>query len=508
MSQTITQTIRLSPADNVVVARAALRSDTLIEEEGLTTIEPIDPGHKIATQPIKKGDTIRKYDQIIGIAESDIRPGQHVHTHNLRMDDFDRDYRFSESVRELEFVKPEGAATFQGIVRSDGRVGTRNYIGVLTSVNCSATVARHVARRFEKEIMAEFPNVDGVVALTHDHGCGGCAGIGLNYIQRTLSGYSTHPNFYAVVIIGLGCEANQIGAMMDAEKLNPSEKLHAFTIQDSGGSAAAAERGEGLIRELLSDANRVERSTRPASDLILALECGGSDGYSGISANPALGAAADLLVLNGGTACLGETPEVYGAEHLLTRRAVSPDVGQKLVDRIQWWENYTKANHAEMNNNPAPGNKAGGLTTILEKSLGAVAKGGTTNLVDVYEYAQPITQKGFVFMDTPGYDPASITGMVAGGANITCFTTGRGSVFGGKPVPSLKLATNTPMYLRMESDMDINCGDIVDGTSTVEEKGQEIFKRIVACASGEQSKSEIMGMGEEEFVPWMVGAIL
>ena len=424
------------------------------------------------------------------------------------MDDFDRDYRFSESVRELEFVKPEGAATFQGIVRSDGRVGTRNYIGVLTSVNCSATVARHVARRFEKEIMAEFPNVDGVVALTHDHGCGGCAGIGLNYIQRTLSGYSTHPNFYAVVIIGLGCEANQIGAMMDAEKLNPSEKLHAFTIQDSGGSAAAAERGEGLIRELLSDANRVERSTRPASDLILALECGGSDGYSGISANPALGAAADLLVLNGGTACLGETPEVYGAEHLLTRRAVSPDVGQKLVDRIQWWENYTKANHAEMNNNPAPGNKAGGLTTILEKSLGAVAKGGTTNLVDVYEYAQPITQKGFVFMDTPGYDPASITGMVAGGANITCFTTGRGSVFGGKPVPSLKLATNTPMYLRMENDMDINCGDIVDGTSTVEEKGQEIFKRIVACASGEQSKSEIMGMGEEEFVPWMVGAIL
>ena len=508
MSQTTALTIRLSPADNVVVARAALRAETSIEEEDLTTVEAIDPGHKVATQPIKKGDTVRKYDQIIGIAKSDIRPGQHVHTHNLRMDDFDRDYKFSESVRELDFVKPDIAATFQGIVRSDGRVGTRNYIGVLTSVNCSATVARHVARRFEKEIMAEFPNVDGVVALTHDHGCGGCAGIGLNYIQRTLSGYSTHPNFYAVVIIGLGCEANQIGAMMDAEKLNPSEKLHAFTIQDSGGSAAAAERGEGLIRELLSDANRVERSTRPASDLILALECGGSDGYSGISANPALGAAADLLVLNGGTACLGETPEVYGAEHLLTRRAVSPDVGQKLVDRIQWWENYTKANHAEMNNNPAPGNKAGGLTTILEKSLGAVAKGGTTNLVDVYEYAQPITQKGFVFMDTPGYDPASITGMVAGGANITCFTTGRGSVFGGKPVPSLKLATNTPMYLRMENDMDINCGDIVDGTSTVEEKGQEIFKRIVACASGEQSKSEIMGMGEEEFVPWMVGAIL
>ena len=332
--------------------------------------------------------------------------------------------------------------------------------------------------------------------------------MGLNYIQRTISGYSRHPNFYAVVIIGLGCEANQIGAMMDAEKLNPSETLHAFTIQDSGGSAAAAERGEGLVRELLADANRAVRVERPASDLILALECGGSDGYSGISANPALGAAADLLVLNGGTACLAETPEIYGAEHLLTRRAVSPEVGEKLVERIRWWENYTRSNHAEMNNNPAPGNKAGGLTTILEKSLGAVAKGGTTNLVDVYEYAEPITEKGFVFMDTPGYDPASITGMVAGGANITCFTTGRGSVYGGKPVPSLKLATNTPMYLRMENDMDINCGDIVDGDATVESKGQEIFDRIIACASGKPSKSEQMGMGEEEFVPWTVGAIL
>ena len=300
MSQTVTRTIRLSPADNVVVARAALRADTRVEEEALTTLDPIDPGHKVATQAISKGDTIRKYDQIIGIAETDILPGQHVHTHNLRMDNFDRDYRFSESVRSLDFVAPEQAATFEGIVRSDGRVGTRNYIGVLTSVNCSASVARHVTKRFQEDVMAEFPNVDGVIALTHDHGCGGCAGIGLNYIQRTLSGYSRHPNFYAVVIIGLGCEANQIGAMMEAEKLNPSDKLHAFTIQDSGGSAAAAERGEGLIRELLSDANQIERVTRPVSDLILALECGGSDGYSGISANPALGAAADLLVLNGG----------------------------------------------------------------------------------------------------------------------------------------------------------------------------------------------------------------
>ncbi len=508
MSDTVTHTIRLSPADNVVVARNALRSGTAISEEGVTTVEAIDPGHKIATRLIKRGDTVRKYDQIIGIAEADIQPGQHVHTHNLRMDDFDRDYQFCQGVKKLDYRSETERATFQGIVRDDGRIATRNYIGVLTSVNCSATVARHVAAKFNDAVLAEFPNVDGVAALTHDYGCGGCAGMGLNYIQRTLSGYSRHPNFYAVVIIGLGCEANQIGAMMDAEKLNPSETLHTFTIQDSGGSAAAAERGEGLVRELLADANRIERVERPASDLVLALECGGSDGYSGISANPALGAAADLLVLNGGTACLAETPEIYGAEHLLTRRAVTPEVGQKLVERIRWWEDYTRSNHAEMNNNPAPGNKAGGLTTILEKSLGAVAKGGTTNLVDVYEYAEAITEKGFVFMDTPGYDPASITGMVAGGANITCFTTGRGSVYGGKPVPSLKLATNTSMYLRMESDMDINCGEIIDGDATVDSKGQEIFDRIIACASGEPSKSELMGMGEEEFVPWTVGAIL
>ena len=508
MSDTVTHTIRLSPADNVVVARNALRSGTAISEEGVTTVDAIDPGHKIATRLIKRGDTVRKYDQIIGIAEADIQPGQHVHTHNLRMDDFDRDYQFCQGVKKLNYRSETERATFQGIVRDDGRIATRNYIGVLTSVNCSATVARHVAAKFNDAVLAEFTNVDGVAALTHDYGCGGCAGMGLNYIQRTLSGYSRHPNFYAVVIIGLGCEANQIGTMMDAEKLNPSETLHAFTIQDSGGSAAAAERGEGLVRELLADANRIERVERPASDLVLALECGGSDGYSGISANPALGAAADLLVLNGGTACLAETPEIYGAEHLLTRRAVTPEVGQKLVERIRWWEDYTRSNHAEMNNNPAPGNKAGGLTTILEKSLGAVAKGGTTNLVDVYEYAEAITEKGFVFMDTPGYDPASITGMVAGGANITCFTTGRGSVYGGKPVPSLKLATNTSMYLRMENDMDINCGDIVDGDATVDSKGQEIFDRIIACASGKPSKSEQMGMGEEEFVPWTVGAIL
>jgi len=508
MSQPQSLTIRLNAADNVVVARADVLPGTTIPNEDVSTVGHVPAGHKIATRAIAEGEPVRKYDQIIGFASTDIAPGEHVHTHNVMVKDFARDYQFGATVKDIDYVPEHERATFEGFVRDDGRVATRNYIGVLTSVNCSATVARYIAGQFRDEALADYPNVDGVVALTHDYGCGGCAGMGLNYIQRTISGYARHPNFAAVLIVGLGCEANQIGAMMEAEKLNPSDSLHAFTIQDNGGSTATVDKGVGLVRDLLPTANKARRQTVPASALTLALECGGSDAYSGISANPALGAAADLLVRNGGTACLAETPEIYGAEHLLTRRAVSREVGEKLVDRIRWWEEYTRANGAEMNNNPSPGNKAGGLTTILEKSLGAAAKGGTCNLTDVFHYAEPITKNGFVFMDTPGYDPASITGMVAGGANITCFTTGRGSVYGGKPVPSIKLATNTPMFQRMELDMDVNCGRIIDGEATVAEVGQEIFDKIIAVASGEPSRSEAIGIGDDEFVPWTVGAIL
>ncbi len=508
MTETQPTTIRLHPNDNVVVARDDIAQGNDVASEAVAANVPVPAGHKIATQPIAKDEPVRKYDQIIGFATAEIKPGDHVHTHNVMVKDFDRDYMFGADITPVDYIPENERATFQGIRRADGRVATRNYIGVLTSVNCSATAARMIADAFRGDALADYPNVDGVVALTHDYGCGGCAGIGLNYIQRTISGYAKHPNFSANLLVGLGCEANQIGAMMEAEKLSTSDKLHAFTIQDTGGTEKTVARGVGLIREMLADANRVSRETIPASELILGMECGGSDAYSGISANPGLGAAADLLVRHGGTACLAETPEIYGAEHLLTRRAVNREVGEKLVAHIKWWEQYTAAMGAEMNNNPSPGNKAGGLTTILEKSLGAAAKGGTTNLVDVYPYAEKITEKGFVFMDTPGYDPASITGMIAGGANVACFTTGRGSVFGSKPTPCLKLATNTTMYDRMEGDMDINCGQIVDGEATIEELGQQIFDLIVATASGAPSKSEALGIGDDEFVPWTVGAIL
>jgi altronate hydrolase len=450
---------------------------------------------------------VRRYNQIIGFATQAIQPGFHVHVHNLEVRDFARDYAYGETYQPTQFVKEP--ATFEGIVRADGRVATRNYIGILSTVNCSATVAKHVARAFEGDAMEQFPNVDGVVALTHQAGCGmDVGGEGMDVLRRTLAGYARHANFAGVLIIGLGCEGNQMDALFFTQGMKEGPMLRAMAIQDKGGTAKAVAEGIAIVKEMLPHANKVKREAVPASHIVVGLQCGGSDGYSGITANPALGAAVDLLVKHGGTAILSETPEIYGAEHLLTRRAQNRAVGEKIVQRIKWWEEYTARNKGEMNNNPSPGNKAGGLTTILEKSLGAVAKGGTTGLMDVYEYAKPVTAKGFVFMDTPGYDPVSATGQVAGGANMICFTTGRGSVYGCKPSPSLKLATNTPMYERMEDDMDINCGQILDGSLSVQDAGEKIFRLILATASGEPSKSEKHGFGQDEFVPWYIGAVV
>jgi altronate hydrolase len=498
--------IRLHPDDDVVIARVEIPAGTLIGKENVRAAVTIPAGHKLAVRDLEQGKPLRRYNQIIGFATRPIKAGEHVHVHNLAMGDFERDYAFCSAVKEAQYFAQK--ATFEGIVRKDGRVATRNYIGILTSVNCSATVARMVADHF-KNNLRDYPNVDGVVALTHKTGCGMAGeGEGMELLRRTMTGYAQHPNFYAVLNIGLGCEANQINFWLDAAKLKLSDKLQAFTIQEKGGTTKAVRDGIARIKELLADANQVERQPVPASHLILGLECGGSDGYSGISANPALGAAADLLARHGGTAILSETPEIYGAEHLLTRRAVSRQVGEKLLARIRWWEDYTARNRMEMNNNPSPGNKAGGLTTILEKSLGAAAKGGTGNLVDVYEFAEKVTAKGLVFMDTPGYDPVSVTGHVAGGANVICFTTGRGSVYGCKPAPSLKLATNSRLYHHMEEDMDVNCGTIVDGTETVEQAGERIFRMILDTASGKRSKSELLGFGEDEFAPWVVGATM
>ncbi len=507
MLQAAELTIRLNPADDVVIARVEIPGGSILTQEGNARVAVTVPaGHKIATREVRQGEPVRRYNQIIGFAARDIRAGEHVHVHNLAMGDFERDYAYCVDARPTQPITPP--AHFAGIVRPDGRVATRNYIGLLTSVNCSATVARMTAEHFKGRLDA-YPNVDGVVALAHKSGCGmATEGEAMALLRRTMAGYARHPNFFAVQVVGLGCEANQINNLLSTQGLARSDRLGAYTIQERGGTMKAVREGIARIEALLPEANQVERQRVPARHLTLALQCGGSDGYSGISANPVLGAAVDLLVRHGGTAILSETPEIYGAEHLLTRRAVTRAVGERLIGRIRWWEDYTRRHGNEMNNNPSPGNKAGGLTTILEKSLGAVAKGGTTNLVAVYEYAEAVTAQGFVYMDTPGYDPVSATGQVAGGANLICFTTGRGSAYGCKPAPSLKLATNTPLYVHQEEDMDFNCGTVIDGTETIAAAGARLFDLVLANASGTKSKSELWGYGEDEFAPWILGATM
>ncbi len=502
-------TIRLHETDNVVVARADILAGTEIPGEGVTAGASVPAGHKIATRPVAEGEALRKYGQIIGFAKEALEPGAHVHTHNMEFRTFERDTAACSDRRPTAFFNEAERSTFQGFRRPDGRVGTRNYLGVLTTVNCSATVARCIARAFDQERLEDFPNVDGVVALVHGTGCG-MAGDGEGYanLQRTLWGFARHPNFGGVLLAGLGCEVNQIDFLLEAYGIERGPRFRTMTIQDAGGTRRAVEKGVAVLEEMLPAVDAVERQTVPASEITLALQCGGSDAYSGITANPSLGAAVDLLVRHGGTAILSETPEIYGAEHLLTRRAVSEEVADKLIERIRWWEDYTARNGGKMDNNPSPGNKAGGLTTILEKSLGAAAKGGTTNLCGVYRYGEPIDAKGFVFMDSPGYDPCSITGQVASGANIVCFTTGRGSVYGCKPSPSLKLATNSAMYRRMDEDMDIDCGVVLDEGVPIGEMGEQIFARILEVASGSPTNSEVLGFGEDEFVPWQIGAVM
>ncbi|WP_127995969.1 UxaA family hydrolase [Piscinibacter defluvii] len=503
--------IRIHPADDVVIAKQQLVGGTRLEGEGVTVSGLIPPGHKVAVRAIRAGQPVRRYNQIIGTAKVDIAPGQHVHTHNLEFASFARDYAVGTGTHPTDYVPVP--ATFQGIVRPDGRVATRNYLGVLTSVNCSATAARAIADHFRRDInpkaLERFPNVDGVVALTHGAGCAtDSGGEPLQILRRTLGGYARHPNFAGVLMVGLGCETNQIDGLLEQEGLAAGPQLQTFSIQDSGGTRKTVAKGIELVEWMLEEANRVQREPVPASHITVGLQCGGSDGYSGISANPALGAAVDRLVRHGGTAILSESPEVYGGEHLLTRRAVSQAVADKLVARLKWWEDYTARNGGEMDNNPSAGNKAGGLTTILEKSLGAIAKSGTTNLVEVYEYAQAVTAKGLVFMDTPGYDPVSATGQVAGGANLICFTTGRGSAYGCAPSPSLKLGTNTVLWLKQEEDIDINCGEVVDGTASIDELGERIFRLMLETASGRKTKSELHGYGQNEFVPWQLGAVM
>lgn len=500
--------IRLHAADNVLIARQPIALGQELPEHGLRVRAQVPAGHKIAAAAIREGEPVRKYDTVIGFALRDIEPGDHVHTHNLRFEEFDRDPEFCVDAKAVELLPPEQQATFMGIVRRDGRVATRNYIGIISSVNCSATVSRRIADWFTEERLAAYPNVDGVVAFTHNTGCGmSTPSLNFDVFRRTLAGYARHPNLAAVLIVGLGCERNQVADLLASQGLEKGPKLVAMNMQETGGTRETTAAGVAAIEKMLPEANDVTRVPVSARHLSIGLQCGGSDGFSSISANPALGAAMDILVRHGGTAILSETPEIYGVENMLTRRAVSEDVGRKLLDRLEWWKEYSRGQSGQMNGVVVAGNQAGGIANIFEKSLGSAMKGGTTPLNAVYEYAEPITATGFVFMDSPGFDPCSATGQIASGANMICFTTGRGSMFGAKPVPSIKLASNTPMFERLYGDMDINCGVVVDGAASVEQMGQAIFEEILRVASGHKTKSEELGLGDNEFVPWQLGIV-
>ncbi|ADB16456.1 Altronate dehydratase [Pirellula staleyi DSM 6068] len=508
-----TPAIYLHPSDNICVAARTLDAGLKLDIAAttITLSSLIKIGHKIAIAPIAKGSFVYKYGQIIGTATCDIAPGDHVHSHNLTNGDFVRDYAKSQAIPAA--LPPITDRTFLGYRRADGKAGTRNYIAVISTVNCSASVSKYIANRFDQSILKDYPSIDGVIALKHGGGCGlQYGGLQHQILARTLGGMAKHPNIGGFLLIGLGCENAPMGYLLDSQKLiqidgNKRNMPPVLSMQDLGGTAKTVEAGIRMLGELLPKAADVKRVPIPASEIILGTNCGGSDGNSGVTCNPALGVASDLLVRCGGTTALAETTEIYGAEHLLTRRARTPEVADKLLERIDWWLWHTKMYGVEIDNNPSVGNKEGGLTTIAEKSLGAVAKTGTTALEEVYHYAEPMTAKGFVVMDTPGFDPPSVTGLVAGGANVVVFTTGRGSCFGCKPVPSIKVASNTPMYERMIDDMDINSGEVLHGQS-LEAAGQEIFEKILSVASGEKTKSEQHGIGDEEFVPWQVGPTL
>ena len=502
-----TAAIRLHANDNVVVARVDLPQGSAIAEEGVSCLNRIPAGHKVAARAIAKGEAVLKYNTVIGFASADIRPGTLLHRLNMEFREFDRDYKHAEAYEPVTMLPEAERAKFMGFVREDGRVATRNFIGIVSTVNCSATVSHRIAEWFTPERLAAFPNVDGVAAFTHSTGCGmELSGEPMDLLRRTLAGYIRHPNMAAVLVVGLGCERNQVNTLFQSEKLTSGTKLHSFIMQDTGGTRKTIEAGVAAIQALLPEANKAVRVPVPASHIKVGLQCGGSDSFSSITANPALGVAMDILVRHGGTAILSETPEIYGVEHTLTRRAVTREVGEKLIERIRWWkDSYALGRDVQINGVVSPGNQAGGLANILEKSLGSAMKGGNTGLMEVYKYAELVRQNGLVFMDTPGYDPVSATGQIAGGANVVCFTTGRGSAFGCKPSPSIKLATNTPMFVKLEEDMDINCGEILDGSADMQQMGQKIFELILATCSGKKTKSEEFGLGDHEFVPWQIG---
>lgn len=508
--------VRLHPRDDVAIAKIDLQPGTVVElteltETPVTVRQRVRSGHKVALRQIAAGEAVHRYGQVIGFAKRPILAGEHIHTHNLEVRELDQQAVFDAQVEPTALLPESERRTFLGYRRGDGRVGTRNYVAIIPTVNCSASASRRIARAFPAEQLAAYPNLDGVIAFTHHAGCRNCAGSADTVIlQRILAGIAHHPNVGGYILVGLGCEVNQIDDLVQQHHLCAGDGTQppiGLVIQELGGIRKTVAAGIAAVEELLPEVAAVQRSPQPISELMLALQCGGSDSWSGVTANPVVGMAADEVVRQGGTVVLSETPEIYGAEHLLVSRAISPAVGQKLMDKIHWWEKHVQRLGLTIDNNPSPGNKPGGLTTIYEKSLGCVAKAGTTPLVSVYDHAERVTTRGLAFMDSPGYDPVSVTGQVAGGCNLVLFTTGRGSVAGFKPAPVIKISSNSVVYERMTEDIDLDAGSVLEGAS-MEEVTVELLNLVVAVASGQPSKSEAQDVGEDEFVVWDLGGTL
>lgn len=501
--------IRLSALDNVVVARLRLAAGTKIETEGLVIEGDVPPGHKVATRFIKRGEPIVKDNAVIGYAAEDTVAGALLTNQRIRF------FAVPENVstaavpaRPVELLPKDRRATFEGFVRANGSVGTRNFIGVFVVGNCGATTARKAADFFDEERLAPYPNVDGVVPFVHEIGCGmEMTGEPMDLLRRTISGFIRNPNIASAVVIALGCERNNLKSFLEQEKLEVGASLRTITIQEVGGITNAVEEAKRIVYEMLPDANAVKRQSVSAEHLRVGLQSGGADAFSGLSANPALGIAVDLLVRNGGTAILSDTPELIGAQAGLLARCASPETAEKFVSRLEWWRQYNEGKDTQLHGRVSRANEAAGIANILEKSLSSVKKGGTSPLMGAYRYAERVAEKGLVFMDTPAYEPVSVTGQIAGGANLIAFTTGLGSSFGSLPAPTMKLSSNTALYRKMEDDMDMNCGTIIGGESTVEGMGHAIFAKMLRHASGEKTKSELEGMGENEFVPWPIGVL-
>ena len=502
-----TKAIILNENDNIVIALENMNAGQYLKQFALTIDAPILSGQKIAKIDISENSPIYKYGTIIGFADSNILKGQVLTNSNIIFKEFIREHDYCAKYQPTRFVNASSERSFMGFKRDDGRVGTRNYIAVVSTVNCSATVVHEIAAYFTNEKLKNYSNIDGVAAFSHSTGCGmELSGEPMNLLHRTLGGYINHPNVASSLVVGLGCERCQVGGLFQSQGIAETNKLRTLVMQENGGTTATIKAGIKCIEGMLEEANKIERIATPLSSLMVGLQCGGSDAFSSLSANPALGKAVDILVAHGGTAILSETPEIYGVENSLTARAINSNVAEKLMDRVNWWKDiYSVGRDVQINGTVSPGNQKGGLANILEKSLGSAMKGGTTGLMEVYNYAEKVDQKGFVFMDTPGFDPVSATGQIAGGANLIAFTTGRGSCFGAKPSPSIKLATNSNLYERMNEDMDINCGAVIDGEKNIEEMGKEIFEEFISFASGKKTKSEVLNLGRHEFAPWQIG---